>query len=391
MRNSSQNNLLTVLEPGFDPNQFGCRRHRSTTDALIAILHNWQTVLDKGGAVRALFVDFKKAFDLVNHNLLLEKCISRNVPHCLVKWLYSYLKERCQRVRIGDVCSGWLKLNGAMPQGSWLGPLSFLVLIDDLHTDCLIHKYVDDTTLTELLHSSDDVSHMQYFFEQLISWSVNNDMVVNFDKTKEMVIGPPRITSKFSLLSTTAVSNPQIERVATFKLLGVHLDANFSWSSHVEATLSKATQRLYFLKQLKRAGLPSNQLMHYYLAVIRPVLEYAAPVWDHLITKSQTDQLEAVQKRALRIIFSCTYDMRYSEALFIADIESLSDRRQQLSRNFFDSVTHPTSCLFHLLPASRNSALTSRLRSAPRLPRIQNRTKKYQTFVSFALAHFQSK
>ena len=70
-----------------------------------------------------------------------------------------------------------------MPQGSWLGLLSFLVLIDDLHVDCLLHKYVDDTTLTELLHYNGDQSDMQSFFQQMLSWAANNDMIVNFTKT----------------------------------------------------------------------------------------------------------------------------------------------------------------------------------------------------------------
>ena len=86
---------------GLDPNQFGCRKHRSTTHTLVAMLHAWQSTLDRGGAVRALLVDFKKAFDSVNHNLLLQKLRDRNVPHCLIKWFFSYLQRRSQRVRVG--------------------------------------------------------------------------------------------------------------------------------------------------------------------------------------------------------------------------------------------------------------------------------------------------
>ena len=245
--------LVDALEPGFDPNQYGCRKQRSTTHALIAMLHAWQTTLDQGGAVRTLLVDFKKAFDSVNHNILLSKLRSRNIPHCLLKWFYSYLDHRLQCVRVGSSYSGWLHLHGAMPQGSWLGPLSFLVVIDDLEVDCLIHKYVDDTTLTELLPGSCNHSEMEHFFQQLLNWATANDMKVNFSKTKEMVMGPSRLTCNLPLLCT---ETGNIERVSTVKLLGVHIDSNFSWTSHVEAIISKATQRLYFLKQLKRAGLP---------------------------------------------------------------------------------------------------------------------------------------
>ena len=134
-----------------------------STHALMAVIHEWQSTLDRGGAIRALLVGFKKVFDLVKHNLLLQKLLNKNVPHYLIKWFFSYLNQRSQRVRIGTDYSGWLHLNGAMPQGSWLGPLSFLVLTDDLDVDCLIHKYVDDTTLTESLCVQHQPSNMELF------------------------------------------------------------------------------------------------------------------------------------------------------------------------------------------------------------------------------------
>ena len=153
--------------------------------------------------------------------------------------------------------------------------------------------------------------------------------------------------------------------------------------------LSKATQRLYFLKLLKRAGV-SAQLQHFYVAVIRPILEYAAPVWHHLLTNCQTDQIEAVQKRAVNIIYNSTYGMPYSNALFIAGLTSLQARRQQLSRDFLESTTQSSSCLHHLLPPPRDPVLLSRLRAPSKYPHTSNRTKKYQSFISFALNNYQT-
>jgi hypothetical protein len=247
-------------------------------------------------------------------------------------------------------------------------------------------KYVDDTTLTELLETRGQSSKMKNFLQQIIDWAASNDMAINFTKTKEMVIGPPSITSKIEPLTTGTVS---IERVNSFKLLGVYLDDNFSWSFHIDAIVYKATRRLYFLKQLKRAGVPHAQLLHFYIAVIRPVLEYAAPVWHHLLTKTHTDQIEAIQRRALRIIYDCTCDMPYMSALYLAEISSLADRRDKLSRNFFASMLQPTSCLFSLVPEPRDLEIVSRLRSASSLPRLPTRTKKYQSFLSYALSHYQ--
>ena len=94
--------------------------------------------------------------------------------------------------------------------------------------------------------------------------------------------------------------------------------------------------------------------------VIRPVLVYAAPVWNHLLSKTQIDQIEAIQRRALRIIYSYTNDMPYINA----SIPSLVDRREQLSRKFFTSLLQPSSCLHTLLPTPRDPIITTRLRSA---------------------------
>jgi len=157
-------------------------------------------------------------------------------------------------------------------------------------------------------------------------------MAVNFQKTKEMVTGASFSGLQFFLPIQSSIGS--IEQVTSVKLLG-HLDANFSWRSHVEAMLSKATKRLYFLKLLKPAGVPCAQLQHFYVAVIRPILEYAAPasVWHHLLTNCQSDQIEAIQKRAINIIHSPTHGMPYSNALFFAGLTSLRARREQVARN----------------------------------------------------------
>lgn len=202
-----------------------------------------------------------------------------------------------------------------------------------------------------------------------------------------MVMGPPSLVTNLLPIQSSVGS---IEQVSSVKLLGLHLDANFSWRSHVEAMLSKATQRLYFLKLLKRAGVPGAQLQHFYVAVIRPILEYAAPVWHHLLTNCQTDQIEAIQKRAINIIYNSTYGMPYSNALFIAGLTSLRARREQLACNFFESTTQSSSCLHHLLPPPRDPELLSRLRAPSKYPCTSNRTKKYQSFISFALNKYQT-
>jgi len=141
--------------------------------------------------------------------------------------------EKCRDLEIGKT------LSGGIPQGSRLGPLSFIVPIDDLKAACEVHKFVDDTTFSELIPSTGSVSNMpSHLTSALLTWTANNDMQINTYKTKEMILGsinlPPLLTSSGA-----------IERVSTFKLLGIHLDrnlTNLSWSTHINSITSKASR-----------------------------------------------------------------------------------------------------------------------------------------------------
>jgi len=141
----------------------------------------------------------------------------------------------------------------------------------------------------------------------------------------------------------------------------VSLSVRLSVCIHINTIVSKASKRLYFLKQLRRAGVPPRQLLHFYTAVIRPVLEYASPVWHYSITQAQSQHLESIQKRAVHIIYSFTRGMSYPNVLFVANLNSLKDRRDKFSRTFFQNMCKPASCLHHLLPPPRNTSVIYRL------------------------------
>ena len=136
--------ILSVVSSKLDPQQFGALKGRSTTHALLDMTHQWFQALDNGDSIRAVFVDFAKAFDHVDHGLVVERLVEFGVPSYVIRWIYAFLKNRQQRVRIGKFLSRWLTLNGGMPQGTWLGPIIFVILIDALRLHCLTHKFIDD-------------------------------------------------------------------------------------------------------------------------------------------------------------------------------------------------------------------------------------------------------
>ena len=376
--------VLQHIESKLDVRQYGCLKGKSTTHELVDLLHHWHQALDKNQSIRAVFIDYAKAFDHVDHSIVIRKLIKLGVPNILVRWICSFLQDRHQRIKLSNTFSDWLTLKGAMPQGSWLGPLTFIVLMDDLSTGCLMHKYVDDTTLSEII-GKDRVSQMEHFFGEVLDWSALNLMNINTSKTKEMIIGNTITTSPPLQLFC---GNESIERVISFKLLGILIDNNLKWDSHINSICSKASSRLHFLVQLKRNGASVDDMVHFYQTVIRPVLEYACPAWHTSLTAEQHNKLESIQKRALKIIYG--QSSHYDEICQTYAHEKLIDRRVVLCKTFFNSITNINSCLNYLLPQTRSSDAVQRLRKPNYLVADIPRTTRFQkSFLIHALNNYQ--
>ena len=375
--------ILDIVGSQLDDHQFGSLKRRSTTHALVDMLHHWYKSLDEGQSVRVLFVDYAKAFDHVDHNVVLQKLKSYGVPSFIVRWMTSFLCERQQRVKISDFVSDWVTLRGGMPQGSWLGPLIFIILIDDLKPQLLTHKFVDDTTLSETI-AKGSTSEMQRAVDELVNWSQLNCLNINSNKTKEMVLGS--LSKEFVVPLT--VSSSIVERVSVYKILGVMVNSDLKWDDHVAVITSKAGKRLWFMKQLRKAGVSQDDLMFYYQSVVRPVLEYASPCWHLNLTKEQTKQLEDVQRRALQVIFG---NIPYDEVRRTHNIPTLAERRLDLSRTFFKRIIRDNSnVLWYLLPAKRDLQLTARLRCARQYSTIYARTNRYKnSLIIYGLNHWQ--
>ena len=258
------------------------------------------------------------------------------------------------------------------------------MLIDDIKSICLTHKYVDDTTLTEIL-SRNSVSEMQGIIEDILVSSSLNAMNINPHKTKEMLIGaainrypPPRLS----------VNGALVERVQSFKILGIYVSSDLKWSHHIDMICLRVASRIHFLKQLKRAGATIQDLMCFYMTVIRPVMEYACPVWHTSLTMAQSNALESQQRRALKIICGAR---DYMTIAIDAGVCSLSVRRADLTHKFYlRNILNSESCLNYLLPAERDTNIVRRLRRANKMEPIAARTERYRkSLIPFCLANYQ--
>ena len=336
--------ILEAIAQKMDVYQYGGLKGLSTTHALIDMIHHWHTMIHKRDTVRIMFIDYSKAFDTVNHNTLIDKFRKLDIHPLLLRWLQSFLYQRQQRVKIGEDVSAWLTLKGAVPQGSWLAPLCFIVYISDITVDGRIkmHKYIDDITLTEHITSAPN-SQMQHNLDTILDWSTVHSMKINEKKTKEMVL-----TFKQDKLPLPPLicNNSTIERVDVFKILGVWFSNDMKWKHHVQYMYSRASPRLYYLRQLRRCGVADKDLIIFYKSIIQPVLEYACPAWHTGLTQQDSNLLEQIQKRAMYTIYP---DIPYKDAIKLAGLGTLSSRRESLCKTFFNNICNKNHKLNYLL------------------------------------------
>ncbi len=334
-----------------------------------------------GTLVRIVFIDFSKAFDRVNHHILLGKLREHEVPEFIVSWLASFLCNRNQRVKIGNIQSNWCHIKAGVPQGTLIGPVAFLIHINDLQTCVNNIKYVDDASMWEGCHVSGIDSHLQEAADETLAWADKNDMGVNTDKTKYMEIYFGR---KDLALAPITMNGSEIDKVQVFKLLGVHVNDRLTWHEHIDYICSKASRRIYFLILLKRAGKSSMDIVDTYVSIVRSILEYACIVWHPGLTKYQSEQIEHIQKRCLNIAHP---DLSYDDALIQSNLERLVDRRENMCKKFFTEIQDPDHKLHYLLPPPRDYV---RLRHYRKYEPPKSKTERVKrSVINYALYNYQ--
>ena len=327
-----------------DPKQFGGLAGTSTTDALVEMTHKWYEATDtRNTYVRIVLLDFSKAFDLINHNILLEKLQAFGISAPILRWMAAFLLDRTQRVKIGNNYSHTGLPNGGVPQGTICGPKCFMIYINDLSTPVPLYKYVDDSTLFEICEIN-SISLMQESVNIAAEWTNNNDMKINSEKSKEMIISYAH-GNIGNEVPNILIDGKVVERVDHVKLLGITLSNDLTWKRHVDNIVKKAGKVIYMLYQLKRAGVNQADLITIYISVVRPVVEYACPVWNTNLPIYLSDNIEMIQKRAVRAIFP---GMSYDDILTHINLSTLKDRRDYLCKKYFINMqarSHKVNCL----------------------------------------------
>ena len=363
-----------------DPKQFAVAG-KSTSHALAYILHIILESLDKGGCLaRLFFADFRKGFDLIDHQILLRKLAQFDLYNCLLRWVACFLQGRSQFVTISPATSSPMVLNGGIPQGTKIGPLLFAVMVNDLVSSWSPRaKFVDDLSVVEIVPRNSP-SVLNFIVQDINQYAVTNNITLNPSKCKEMSLDLLQYNS--CVLRPSVVGNAIVERVASFKLLGVYISRDLTWFTHVDYILKKANKRLYILRALRRSGVSVPDMVNIYCAVIRSVVEYASPVFSDL-PAVLCCALERMQKRALSIILP---GVSYQEALCQSGLAPLEVRRAESCVNFMKSVKSGNPLLPICEGLLVNNESKYNLRHQLQHKVIVN-TNRFKDFVTFRYAH----
>ena len=319
--------LLTHLQRHniLSPYQSGFRKRHSTEWAAMCFADSICRNIDMGMMAGAVFIDLRKAFDTVHHDVLLRKLSGLGVTEDELKWFTNYLSDRSQVVDFLGVSSSSEPVFSGVPQGSILGPLLFIIHLNDLPgavASCSVLMYADDTVLFCTGRQASTIeATLNRELNQIESWLRENNLFINVTKTESMIFGTSQRLANIDSFSININGSP-IKRVSEFKYLGVVFDDRLSWNEHVKSVLSKAGKRVGMLGRVRR-HVTTYSANTIYITMIRPIIEYCSGVWA-CCGEVNSGNLERLQNRAARTVARTPNS---SSALSYLKWQSLNSRR----------------------------------------------------------------
>ena len=316
--------LVSFLESEnlFNDCQHGFRQHRSCITQFLYAMDDFTSIIDRGASIDVIYLDFQKAFDSVPHERLFVKLNGYGIKGNVYNWIKSFLTGRRQRVAINDEYSSLINVDSGVPQGSVLGPLLFILFINDLpdivQSFCRI--FADDT---KLYAPSSNHMLIQNDLLSLKHWSQKWQLNFNESKCKVLHIGKhnPYHTYHFDIPGNTPLTTTNFE-----KDLGVIFDNHLHFDIHIDSSINRANRLLGVIRRTF-TFLDKYSFLTIYKSLVRPILEYGNCIWSPIF-KRQSIKIENVQRRATRLLPELL-DMSYDERLKQLDLSSLKYRRKR--------------------------------------------------------------
>ena len=325
-----------------------CRQHgfvkrRSTLSNLLEFKNYLCHVFASGGQTDAIYFDFSKAFDKVNHSILCHKLAFYGVHGCLLRWVISYLNNRTQLVAVKGYSSSLKSVTSGVPQGSHLGPLLFVIFVNDLvdRLSCPCLLYADDLKLYANVSDRTQCVALQHDINVISEWCSLNKMSLNVNKC--CVISFTRKKNK--LFHQYYVQEAPLRREAIVKDLGVFFDEQLTFRPHYDHITKKSRKTLGFLIRTTKTFKKPRSILCLYISLVRSILEYCCPVWSPFYSV-HVDSVEKVQKRCLKYIAYRSNIGRslrdYKERLRKFNILTLQDRRKRYDLLYLHKIVHST-------------------------------------------------
>lgn len=282
-----QNDIISCHQHGF-------QKKSSCITQLLECLNDWTDSYDRKQATDVIYLDFSKAFDSVPHKRLILKLSSLGIRGSVLRWIQSFLANRRQRVVLPGGSSSWKPVYSGVPQGSILGPILFLMYVNDIpdHVHSTVKMFADDTKLYRECSSRQDCENLQSDLNSLGAWA--NHWLLRFNESKCVVL---RIRQ--ALVYHYSLNGTVLNEEDSQKDLGIIISNTLKPDSHICDIVKKANKRLGLIKRCFTSFTP-EKVKTLYTTMIRPVLEYGSTTWSpHL--KKDISQLESVQRRCIRI------------------------------------------------------------------------------------------
>lgn len=334
--------LIRYLESNsfFSNCQHGFRKYLSCETQLLSFTNDLFINVDKGCDTDCVFLDFAKAFDSVSHDLLIHKLSKLNIDDNVLFWIKSFLSNRTQYVIANGFSSASSPVSSGVPQGSVLGPLLFLVYVNDLPS-CVTHSsiklFADDCVLYHKINCPDDFHELQDDLNSVSNWCERWLMKLNITKCKTM-----RISRLHNNPHVYNLNNIPLSSVDSYKYLGLHITKDLTWNMHVEYITNNANRMLGYLRR-NFYFVPSDVKLTLYKSLVRPKLEYACAIWDPgKITLTQS--IEAIQNRATRFILS-----NYSRNASVTSMKSVLGLPDLSARRKYHRLCLFQKIFFHII------------------------------------------
>jgi len=303
--------------------QHGFIAGRSCLTNLLEAFEAWTRLLEEGFGLDVIYLDYRKAFDTVSHRKLIEKIASLGFPQDLVDWIKSFLEQRRMKVKLGGSSSFWADVLSGVPQGSVLGPILFLIFVNDL-PDWVVNDilmFADDTKIWAKISSLEDSKSLQDDLDKLVEWSKEWLLKFSPEKCKVMHVGHGRHTEYF--LEDNGIAY-KLQEVSSEKDLGVFTSSDLKSSLQCVKSAEKAMSVLRMVRRSFK-NMNKENFLTVYKVYIRPHLEYAVQVWNPYLRKD-IDVIEQIQHRATKMVKGLS-NKSYPERLNILGLTTLEKRR----------------------------------------------------------------